>query len=204
MKIDKKISRIKALISRLEEGIDASTSSLSRVLSTQQFVEYNNEWKSYIDFVKSGKPIELKTYERKIKVAVLHYWKMERYSSIPSKHLLASKFGQKADNEFELALEHLKDSLASNPNLRIWIDRDPNGCEYHPDSIPRCVTSSKSICEEKRLMIYPFSSKKELKLLTLQMALYELETSGLSKFEEHVTFEIRPKSKNYEFSGFIY
>jgi hypothetical protein len=204
MKLDKKILRIKTLINRLENGIDISTSSLSRVLSEEQFNDYKNEWKSYIDSSKDMKPIEIKKYERKIKIATLHYWRMEKYSLIPSKNRLAKKFGHKSDNEFELALEYLKDALNSNTHLRLWIDRDPAGCEYHPDSVPRCVTSSKSSLSLKEALLFSFSSKRVLKIQTLQCALQALEDGNLFDGFENVTFKNYSISKKYEFVDFIF
>lgn len=204
MKTDKKVLRIRSLINRLEKGIDVSTTSLSRVLSNEQLQDYKNEWKSYIEFGKNAKPIEIKKYERKIKVAVLYYWKMEKYSFIPSKNLLAKKFGHKADNEFELALEYLKDVISGNSNLRTWIDRDPNNCEYHPESIPRCVTSSKSILKHKSSLDFSFTCKRELKLQTLEMALSALEANDINELLDRTTFEIYSKSKRYEFSNFVF
>jgi len=204
MKLDKKILRIKSLIDRLENGIDVSTSSLSRVLSEEQFDDYKSEWKSYIDSSKDMKPIEIKKYERKIKVAILHYWRMERYSSIPSKNGLAKKFGHKSDNEFELALEYLKDVLNGNTHLRLWIDRDPAGCEYHPDSVPRCVTSSKSSHSFKEALLFSFSSKRELKIQTLQCALQALDDVNPIDSFDNVTFQNNSISKKYEFVEFIF
>lgn len=82
MKVNLRISRIKNLIDRLKGGEDVSTSSLSRVLTTDQFEHYQENWKDELSLRKIEKPREIKEYERRIKIASLHYQKMERVSLI--------------------------------------------------------------------------------------------------------------------------
>lgn len=73
MKVELRISRIQKLIDRLEGGEDVSTSSLSRVLTIEQFEHYQENWKDELLLRKIKKPKEVKEYERKIKIASLHY-----------------------------------------------------------------------------------------------------------------------------------
>ncbi len=204
MKSEKRIARIKVLINRLENGEDVSVSSLSRTLTLDQIQNFKNEWASFIESKRDKKPSEILKYERKIKVAIQYYWRMEKYSLTPYKQILAKEYALKADNEFELALEYLRDIVNGRPSLRLWIDRDPIGCEYHPDSIPRCVTSSKSMYSTRASAVFPFSSKRELKTLTLEMALESLTPGHPDEDSPDLTLLNRSRPKNLDFSGFIF
>jgi hypothetical protein len=79
MKVELRISRIQKLIDRLEGGEDVSTSSLSRVLTNDQLNLYESNWKDELSLRKIKKPKEIKEYERKIKIALLHYQKMKQF-----------------------------------------------------------------------------------------------------------------------------
>ena len=66
MKTELKISRIQKLIDRLKGGEDVSTSSLSRVLTTEELKQYKENWKDELSLRKIDKPKELKEYERRL------------------------------------------------------------------------------------------------------------------------------------------
>lgn len=65
MKVELRISRIQKLIDRLKGGEDVSTSSLSRVLTTEQFEHYQENWRDELSLRKIEKPKEIKEYEKK-------------------------------------------------------------------------------------------------------------------------------------------
>jgi len=202
MKVELRISRIQKLIDRLEGGEDVSTSSLSRVLTTEQFEHYQENWKDELSLRKIEKPREIKEYERKIKIASLHYQKMERFSFIKGKARLAREYSHKADNAFEKAYEYLIEQLHANSELRFWIDRDPDPSQRCPIGIPRIIGSSSFECLDKRKYPYPTLTKRELKLQTLELALLELTKDDLELNCEPIKIVHFSKAKNCDFSDF--
>jgi hypothetical protein len=202
MKVNLRISRIKNLIDRLKGGEDVSTSSLSRVLTTDQFEHYQENWKDELSLRKIEKPREIKEYERRIKIASLHYQKMERVSLIKGKARLAREYSHKADDAFEKAYEYLIEQLQANSELKLWIDRDLDPSQRCPIGIPRVIGSSSFECLDKRKYPYPILTKRELKLQTLELALDELTGNDLEAHCEPIKIVHFSRSKNIDFSSF--
>lgn len=202
MKAELKISRIQKLINRLKGGEDVSTSSLSRVLTTEQLQEYEANWKEELSLRKIKKPKEAKEYERRIKIASLHYQKMERFSFIKGKDQISREYSHKADDAFEKAYEYLIEQLHANSELRLWIDRNPDPSQRCPISVPRIIGSSSFECLDKRKHPYPTLTKRELKLQTLELVLLELTKDDLELNCETSKIILFPKSKNHDFSSF--
>lgn len=206
MNLTKKIGRIKNLISRLEEGRDVSTSALSRVLTREQLDIYLENWKDELSLRNVEKPKEAKEYERRIRIATLYYSKMDRFSLARGKARLAREFADKADSAFERAYEYLIEQLHANPDLRFWLDREPDPSKRCPIGSPRIIGSSSFECLDKRKYPYPIRTKKELKLHTLELALIEL-TKGDLELKGGVSSEPQlfipfSKTKNHDFSSF--
>ena len=202
MKAQLRISRIQKLIDRLKGGEDVSNSSLSRVLTTEQFEHYQESWKDELSLRKIEKPREIKEYERKIKVASLHYQKMERFSFIKGKARLSGEYSHKADDAFEKAYEYLIEQLHANSELHFWIDREPDPSQRCPIGVPRIIGSSSFECLDKRKYPYPTLTKRELKLQTLELAILELTKDDLEHNCEPIKIVHFPKSKNHDFSSF--
>ena len=202
MNIELRISRIKILIKRLEGGGDVTTSSMNRVLTPVQMKEFKTDWEDELSNRRAQKPSQLKTYERMIGIGCLHYQKMERYSFTRDKNRLAKKFSNKAEDIFEKAIEYLVEQLQADSNLRMWIDREPDGSNLTPMGIPRVIGSSSFECLIKTKNPYPVITKKELKLRALELALADLTESSLETLdvtEEIVRFS---KPKTLDFSAF--
>lgn len=206
MKIDLKVNRLKELIKRLEGSGDVSTSALTRVLTSEQLNNYHAHWKEELSLKNIQKPIEAKKYELMIKVASLHYQKMDKYSLMMGKARLAREFANKADSAFERAYEYLIEELHANPDLHFWIDRKPDPSMRCPIGIPRIIGSSSFECVDKRKYPYPVRTKKELKLHALESALTELTKHDLESLEGFVPepeiFIPFSKPSNHDFSGF--
>lgn len=202
MKVETKITRIKALIKRLERGGDITTSSMSRVLTPVQMKEFKTDWEDELSNRQIKKPIQLKKYEKMVQVGSLHYQRMERYSSIPTKAHLAKKFAWKAEDTFEKAIEYLVEQLQADSNLRIWIDRKPDGSNLTPMGIPRVIGSSSFECLVKAKSPYPVITKREMKLRALEIALLELTEPTLETFNVTEKFVRFTKSRNHDFSAF--
>jgi hypothetical protein len=202
MNLTKKIGRIKKLINRLEDGGDASTSALSRVLTREQLDMYLENWKDELSLRKIEKPKEAKEYERRIRIATLYYSKMDRFSLARGKARLAREFADKADSCFERAYEYLIEELHANPDLRLWLDREPDPSKRCPIGIPRIIGSASFECLDKRKYPYPIRTKKELKLHTLELALIELTGNDLELKCEPTKIVHFSKTKNHDFSNF--
>jgi hypothetical protein len=202
MKVDLRISRIQKLINRLEGGEDVSTSSLSRVLTTEQLENYQENWKDELSLRKIKKPKEIKEYERKIKIASLHYQKMDRFSLTQGKARLAREFANRADDAFEKAYEYLIEQLHANSELYLWIDRKPDPSQRCPIGIPRIIGSSSNECLVKGKTPYPIRTKKELKLQILELALLELTDNDLELKCEPTKIVHFSKTRNFDFSSF--
>jgi hypothetical protein len=202
MKVDLKIKRLKKLITRLEGGRDVSTSAISRILTKEQLNAYLEDWKEELSLRKIEKPKEAKEYERRIRIATLYYSKMDRFSLARGKARLAREFANKADSAFERAYEYLVEALHANPDLRLWLDREPDPSKRCPIGIPRIIGSGSFECLDKRRYPYPIRTKKELKLHTLELALLELTGDDLElKCEPDLLIPFS-KPKNHDFSNF--
>jgi hypothetical protein len=204
MKVDTKISRIKILIQRLEGGRDITISSMNRVLTPVQMKEFKTDWEDELSNRRVQKPTPLKTYERMIRVGSLHYQKMEIYSFTKDKNQLAKKFSDKAEDIFEKALEYLQEQLQTDSNLRMWIDREPDGSNLTPMGVPRVIGSSSFECLVKTKTPYPVFTKRELKLRALESALSDLTEPSLESLDvtEEIVHFLKPK--NFDFSSFRY
>jgi len=202
MNLTNKIGRIKKLINRLEDGGDASISALSRVLTREQLDMYLENWRDELSLRKIEKPKEAKEYERRIRIATLYYSKMDRFSLARGKARLAREFADKADSCFERAYEYLIEELHANPDLRLWLDREPDPSKRCPIGIPRIIGSASFECLDKRKYPYPIRTKKELKLHTLELALLALTGDDLElKCEPDLLIPFS-KPKNHDFSNF--
>lgn len=203
MNKQKRISRIKNLIARLESGVDVSIRSLSRVLTESQLETLESNWKEEKLNRKVQKPLSIKKYEALIKTAILLYGRAERmcFEEVPA-HKIKAMF-HKADNAFELALEHLNEAIGYDGSLRLWIDRDTKEADYHPIGIPRVIGSSSFECQVKRKTPFPILTKRQLKTYALEQALEALEPKPIESLEKSVTF-LCPPRKMHNFEGFVY
>jgi len=204
MNIELKISRIRTLIKRLEEGVDISTSSMNRVLSPLQIEEFKADCDENLKSQRVSKPSLLKKYEKMIQVGCLHYQRMESYSSSPKKYHLAKKFAWKAEDQFEKAIEYLQELLQTDSNLRMWIDREPDGSNLTPIGIPRVIGSSSFECLVKAKTPYPVFTRRELKLRALESALSDLTEPSLESLDVTEEIVLFLKPKNLDFSSFRY
>lgn len=202
MRLENKIKRIRLVIERLQSGKDVSISSMSRILTKAQLDQFFVNWKDELSLRKIKKPKEIKEYERRIKIASLHYQKMERFSFINGKARLSREYSHKADDAFEKAYEYLIEQLHANSELHFWIDRKPDPSQRCPIGVPRIIGSSSFECLDKRKYPYPTLTKRELKLQTLELALFELTKDDLELNCEPTKIVHFPKSKNHDFSSF--
>ena len=198
-----KIARIKDLISRLESNGTVSTRALSRVLTEKQMATLEEEWEEEKSSRKVQKPFAIKKYEALIKNAILLYRRAERmcFEKVPA-HKIKAMFN-KADNAFELALEHLNEAIGSDGSLRLWIDRDLKNASCDPIGIPRVIGSTSFECQSKQKVPFPVLTKRQLKTYALEQALEALEPKPIESQDKSVTF-LCPPRKIHNFEGFVY
>lgn len=198
-----KIGRIKNLITRLEAGDAVSSRALSRVLSEGQMNTLEEAWKEEKASRKVRKPKAIKKYEALIKNAILLYGRGDRMCfEDASQHKIRAMF-RKADNAFELALEHLKEAIERDCSNRLWIDRDLQDASYDPIGIPRVIGSSSFECLDKRKNPFPTFTKRQLKVFALEEALALLAPPKNESDEKTVTLSC-PSRKSLNLEGFVY
>jgi hypothetical protein len=203
MNMKMKITRIKDLISRLESGQTVSTRALSRVLTEKQMATLEEEWKEEKSSRKVQKPLAIKKYEALIKAAILLYGRADRMYFKGVQHHKIKSMSQKADNAFELALEHLEEAIGSDGSLRLWIDRDLKDASCDPIGIPRVIGSASFECQSKQKVPFLSLTKRQLKFYALEQALEALEPKPIESQDKSVTF-LCPPRKMHNFEGFVY
>lgn len=157
--------RILRLIEKLKAGKNVSDRALKRTLSNKDYQDYQSDLLSYKN---KSRPKELGEYQAKIKLAILSYSKMEKYSA-SGKHILAKKYANRAESEFEDALEYINEMIQSNNDINLWLDRSPRGIsDFDPMGIPRVIGSKTAYCLNKNKSPYPKFTIKEIRLMFLE------------------------------------
>lgn len=203
MKVEKRISRILELITRLESGEEVSRRSIARVLTPEQIADLDEGWKAEKLSKKDPKPKEILKYESLLRRGLLLYGKYEanhaKLSSYDSGRLEC-----KAQSELDKALEFACDIVQIDSSLRLWLDRDPANADFGaPAGMPRVITS-KSYDNGWRGQKPPFTStKRDLKLVALSSAITKLQSNCLGAWVEPEPVQWRPYrcTNNADFSS---
>ena len=203
MNINLKITRIKDLIARLEAGDTVSSRALSRVLSEAQMRTLGERWEAEKASRKVIKPKAIKKYEALIKTAILLYGRGDRMCFEDTPHHKIRAMFNKADNAFELSLEHLTEAIDSDCSLTLWIDRDLKDASYDPVGIPRVIGSSSFECLDKRKTPYPTLTKRQLKIYALEDTLAAIQPKPNEREQKMVTVKCPPR-KALNLEGFVY
>ncbi len=188
MKTCKKIQRIQILITRIDQGMSVTRSSLQRVLGRNGLKQFDNKWREEKES-RNFKPKEIIEYSRRIRKGLIHYALGEK-QSFKGQGYKAKNSIHKAESILENAVEYLRDVVSSDSGLRMWIDRDVSvgsDIEYCPEGIPRPVWSNSNY---KSQSSFPRFTKKDIARELLQTKLEKLEGR---KPLELITFGIRPK-----------
>jgi hypothetical protein len=203
MNKDKKITRIKTLISRLEAGDTVSNRSLSRVLTNKQLKALGHDWKEEQSFRKVAKPLAIKKYEAMIKTALLLYSRADKmyFQKSPTHKIKA--MSNRAELAFTDAFLFLEEAIEIDSNIQLWIDRDLKDASFDPIGIPRVIGSSSFECRRKEKVPFPVLTKRQLKILVLEQALETLEIKPNVSLKKMVPF-LCPPRKALNFEGFVY
>lgn len=189
MTLDNKIIK---LIEKLKAGKNVSDRALKRTLSANDYQEYQSDLLSYKD---KSRPKELAEYQIKIKLATLSYSKMEKYSS-EGKRKLALKYANRAESEFEDAIEYINEMIQSNNEINLWLDRSTiNISDLDPIGIPRVIGSQTAYCLNKNKSPYPKLSVKQIRLMFLE----SLIAQPKDELSDQLPFSLK---KKLDTSGF--
>ena len=142
MKICNRIKRLNELIMQMDLDQDIRRRDIERVLLPDEFERFLIAWEVEKSSRKD-KPDAIKEYEARLKVADLHYTKMDKFSSQYSTNKsLGSQFAQKSSAAYEGALEYLRERLDVSPDIQLWLDRGVDSIvDLTPASLPRCINS---------------------------------------------------------------
>ena len=171
--VSKKISVIKMLLARLDEGKDVSRRRLFRVIGATALAKMEREWRETV-LSRGYKPPEIAEYTKRLAIALRKYGKADLHSARGS--VKAGRLFEVAESDFENALEYLNEVVQRQPHLRMWIDRevgfDNAHIELHPIGMPYPIWS-KSAYARKGTM--PKRTIRDFKRKALEEALTKLE-----------------------------
>lgn len=149
---ERRLEKLKAIKAKLELGVHVQNRDLQTWLTKAEFESIAERWeyeKGRREAMYGEKPSEVKEYEERLAKAIFTFNRSEHYST-RGKSVTAKKLSDKAESEFESALEWLDECYSLDKNIRMWIDRDIDlrECTLDPDGVPRVITS-RSLLSQK-------------------------------------------------------
>ncbi len=178
MKRERRISKLKLLIVRLESGDNVSQGDMKRALSECAYDNYLRLWGDEKSARTCKKPDKIRRYQELLTKACIAYHKLDTYSGKRNPKLpVLEKQRIQVDRTFHAALEFIQEAVSIESNLRTWLDRDPfDEGVLSPDrtSIPRVIGSKSHECRSKWSTPYPTFNKRGIKLWALSKALEDL------------------------------
>lgn len=191
------------LLDRLNADEEVSKRSIARLIGEEAMARFELEWRSELHS-RGHKPLPLVKYAALLRKANIQYAKAQTASSRGRK--TQKLMFDRAELLFEAALENLHDVVYADPNLRLWLDRDPEvGFKYgtgtitlDPEGMPRPTWQVPGLAKKLGLTQL---TKRELKIAALEQALEKLNY----KEEHEVCFSTHCSSKrirNMDFSSF--
>lgn len=183
----KREKKLLDILERLEAGEHIQNRKLETWLTEDEFDSistYNDHAKDF-NSKFDHKPDEIKDYESILKKGNFAYNRAEGYSRKGNKQT-AKKFYNEAEEIFESAIERAQEIIDSDPEMRVWFDRDPDcggsgEASLDPVGIPRAVTS-RSLDNQGGCKM-PILKKKEVKTKVVQQALEDLQREPLTQAE---------------------
>ena len=199
MKKDKKVKRIKTLIERLESGADVSRKDLSRVLSLNQMINMDNEWRKEKEG-RTSKPSEIEKYEKMLGVALRKYGTYEKYQN-RSEYKNSQALYYECERLFEKILEYAQELVTHSPSYCLWFDRDVHGRSLDATDLPRVVTSRSAENQSPENASLFKRTKRELKLEALIGELNALVPQQIDYKDETKFLRAKKRMhKSYDFS----
>jgi hypothetical protein len=205
MRTNRKFKTINLILERLRNNKQVRPREIEKVLGEDKYYEFKENLEHQRQLNKVKKPEPIKKYAEMVRIACVHYGKMEKYHYPPINIELAKKFSSKADKAFEAALEFLKEAVEKDGEILIWVDRGIHELSsFCPTSIPRAIGSNHPYCLKSYKQPYPKLSKRELLIEYLEMALYNLEDRTLEEFmvDPSAPALYSREKRNFDFSEF--
>jgi hypothetical protein len=170
-----KKQRILTLISKLDQGQNVSERDMRSVLTQNDYKKYKEDWEKEKQNRTFIKPVKIKKYEKLLTKACLAYSKMDIYSAKTFKRIeVLHKLVTNVDIAFHSAYEFIQEACESNPEIRLWLDRDPFdefAQSSSPSSIPRVIGAKSNECLRKIKSPYPTYRKRQIKEIALHAAI---------------------------------
>jgi tetratricopeptide (TPR) repeat protein len=171
-KAQKRLENLQRLIKRLEQGEHIQNRTIKTHLTEEQYNNMLKAWEEQQSIRKDlkEKPEAIKNYENLLRKAQFVHNKAE------SKRFKGKGLHYEAEAKYERALEHIQEQIGLDPELLIWLDRNPfDDVSLDPIGIPRVITS-KSL-DRVRVENITKMSKAEVKIKALQQAIVDLEST---------------------------
>ena len=186
--------RIETLIARLESGRDVHARDLELVLTPEQLKAYKARRSEQKQIREEPLPQEIADYQKMLHRARMWEGRAEQFGGRTANGRMKNgvkrseqqvKLNNKSDSLMEAAAEHLREALAIDPTLRIWLDRDvtqDSDGEIHIDiqDMPRVITSrsyDNALRGYGRESALGKTNIRECKTEALQAALAAMDTS---------------------------
>lgn len=195
-------TRILVLLNRLETDQAVSRRSIARVTGPVGMERFDQEWRSE-KRSRGYKPKELLQYAAMLKQANIQHTKAETASV--KKQPGAKRMFEKAESLYESALENLRNSVAADWSLRLWLDRDPEIDRKHhettiafdPEGMPRPIWQIPGLAKKQGVTQL---SLKDLKIAALHQALEELTQTKRLEIPEII--RSRHNARRLDTTGF--
>jgi hypothetical protein len=144
---EKRINKLKQVLTRLSRGEIVQNRQLKTVLGTEGYARYCYDYREQEQLreMLADKPKVITEYERRLKAATFSYNKADN-KSVKGQHKTAHKMFNCTDTLFERLAEYLSEKIAGDLDLEAWFDRSLTKClgdsfGVSPDGFPQIVTS---------------------------------------------------------------
>lgn len=203
--MDKRLQKLQKLLARLGNGEDVQRRDLKSALTDSEWEEFNSWWTDEKDNRNLTPPKELARYIKLRKSVALASARYTRYAGRPRSKTTATvskKLAESADNEQDKLLEYLREQVAYNPSLMMWlvaVEPYRSVEETLEAGVLPQVCTSRTVSSDKRAPMGK-RSKRDLKIQILEQAIATIE--GLHLTPTAVVASSVKTTKRKDFSGF--
>lgn len=204
MDTSKRLARLESLLQQMEQGKDVAKRDLKSALTDNEWIEYEKRRAAELENRNLDLPKELEKYLDLKKQATLALARANRhhYRKTGSKNpSIAKKMFESQDTLVERALEYLREQLASNRGLIVWlaIEEPFDSVDTAIDArvMPQVITSRTARCS----MRSPDGrwSIRQLKQEAIESAIFSI---NFVPADEPIAIPTMGVKKKYDFSNF--
>jgi len=177
--LDMRRQKLVEVLAKLRRGEAVQNRTMETWLGAEAYAEYVKVWQQQQELRAElkAKPTEVRDYEKRLKRAQLAYNKAEATSH--KGKATAKELHDKAEAEFEGALERLQEIVHADPSLQVWFDRAldfeaGSALGPSPGAMP-CVVTSRSLDNAGGGILGLKRTKKQVKIDAVEAALRDLE-----------------------------